>query len=967
MLSSKYNAHELEQRVQGQWYSASNSIFHWSGAKKERDENFVIDTPPPTVSGALHIGHVFSYTQTDFIARFWRMMGKDVFYPIGFDDNGLPSERLVEKVNKVRAFEMKRSEFQDLCRKTIVKYEAEFEELFKQCGISFDWRYKYQTVSAESITLSQMSFLDLHNKGDILREKAPTFWDWVDQTAIAQAEIEDKTRESVMNYIHFEVVDSAKSAAESAVIPDASAAHGEAFGSAHGATETSTTSGTEKIEIATTRPELLPACSAVFYHPHDSRYKGLAGKFAVAPLFGGTVPILPDEDVEMEKGSGLVMCCTYGDFQDVVWQKRHNLKVHECVGFNGRMKNAGALDNMKIKAARACAIELLQQGGFLQKQVAITQTVKCAERSGEVLEILNTSQWYIKLLPHKKELHKQINKCKWYPDFMKQRAEIWNENLNQNWCISRQRYFGVPIPVWYSKRKGEEGKIILPELADLPVDPIHDLPKGYSADEVMGEQDVLGTWATSSITPSLSSGIINNKYYVKGYRALDESMQATDNANNAVNGNANASGAQEAGSANTAESIDVSARMEQLTPCDLRPQSHEIIRTWAYCTIAKSWLHNNTIPWRELAISGWCLARDNSKMSKSKGNVMDPKKLLNEYGADAVRYWASTSKLGVDIAFSEDTLKVGRKLTKKLWNASKFVASQLESAGFGITTSSINIEELVGTKGTAEGEELDGHAKIFESFDLWIIAKLRHVIKEATSLLNGHDFSAARSKIEDFFWNDFCDNYLEIVKKRSYGNGSSAHESGAGTSDDAVTTDANTSAGDGSLSDGTSGSSAVGAPEVSAARKSALYTMQYCLSALLRLFMPYIPHITTEIYSSMFNDVDAHRTFPAWPQERECYTNEAVITKGELAVSVVEAVRREKTTQRAAMNAPVSNLHYYLNGKVLEESFERDIKDVTNSTNISAQATPFEGNGTQIAQIELAHNSSNSNGNTAEG
>ena len=435
MLEKNYQFADAEGRIQGSWYSKSCHIYDWVEGK-DRDENFVIDTPPPTVSGKLHIGHAFSYTQCDFIARFWRMYGKNVFYPIGFDDNGLPTERLIEKVHKVRAKDMSRAEFQDLCRKSIVGYEEEFEQLFKSLGVSFDWNFKYQTVSQRSISLSQMSFLDLYNKGYAIKKLSATFWDWVDQTAIAQAEIEDKTRDSVMNYIHFKI--------------DGKNDH---------------------IEIATTRPELLAACGAVFYHPEDERYTYLDGESAVVPVYEHVVPLLPDVDVDMEKGSGLVMCCTYGDMQDVVWQERHDLPIVSCITKVGRMQNAGILDDMKVKAARAKMIEELRNSGILKDEKPISQTVKCAERSGEVIEILPTEQWYVDLLSKKKEIAKKINECNWHPHFMSKRAEIWNDNLNQNWCISRQRYFGVPIPVWYSKREGEEGKVLLPDLDQLPIDP----------------------------------------------------------------------------------------------------------------------------------------------------------------------------------------------------------------------------------------------------------------------------------------------------------------------------------------------------------------------------------------------------------------------------------------------------------------------------------------------------------------
>ncbi|MEK6734196.1 MAG: class I tRNA ligase family protein, partial [Pseudomonadota bacterium] len=422
MLTQKYNHKDIEHKWQKIWQESE--VYNWDKSFP-RDQTFVIDTPPPTVSGMLHMGHVFSYTQADFIARFQRMRGLTVFYPIGFDDNGLPTERLVEKVKKVRANSMPREEFIGLCKDVVKEAEDEFERLFKSIALSIDWNQKYQTISDRCTKLSQLSFLDLVDKDRAYRKLQPTLWDPVDATALAQAEVIDVEMESFMNEIVF------------------------------------TTDDEEKFVISTTRPELLPACVAVFCHPEDSRYKHLIGKKAITPLFKDEVPILADEKVDIEKGTGILMCCTFGDTTDVEWWQTYNLPLKIIINKYGKLDNVAfeELKGLRLKDARIKILELL--GDKLVNQHKITHTVKCGERSGAPLEILVTSQWFIKLLDIKNELLEQVNKCNWNPSYMKIRLDHWIENLKWDWCISRQRFFGVPFPAWYSKRAGEEGKIIL--------------------------------------------------------------------------------------------------------------------------------------------------------------------------------------------------------------------------------------------------------------------------------------------------------------------------------------------------------------------------------------------------------------------------------------------------------------------------------------------------------------------------
>lgn len=800
MMNDKYDFHISEKKLQDKWENIG--VYNYD-ENVDRVNTFSIDTPPPTVSGSLHIGHVYSFTQTDFIARYQRMSGKNVFYPMGFDDNGLPTERLVEKTQNIRAKDMSREKFRALCMEVVKSFELEFKALFKSLALSVDWRQEYQTISSKSRTLSQMSFIDLYNKGYIKRDLYPTYWDVADHTAIAQTEIEDKEKEGLMNEIIFHLK-----------------------------------SG-EEIIIATTRPEMIPACVAIFYHPDDPRYNKLKDNIAITPLMNKEVRLLPDEDVDMEKGTGLVMCCTFGDIQDVQWWKKHKLETISCINLNGIMENAGEISGLKVKEGRVKILEILKDKGLIKSQTEIKQIVKCAERSGCILELIITNQWYIKVMEYKEALIKKACECKWYPEYMRIRLENWINGLNQEWCISRQRYFGVPFPVWYSKRKGEEGKVLLPDLSQLPVDPLIDLPKGYTRDEVEGEKDIMDTWATSALTPQLSSGGIASGYM------LDED------------------------------------RHKKLFPFDLRPQAHEIIRVWAFGSIVKSMMHENTIPWKNLMISGWCLAADRGKMSKSKGNGVVPGDLIATYGADIVRYWASSAGLGTDIVYSEEVLKIGKKLANKLWNASRFCATHIEK---------IKKSDIILTNAATSVK----NGEIFCVIDLWILSELRNLVQDVTSAFEVFDYRSARSYVEDFFWKNFCDNYLELVKKRVY-------DSSADKTREA---------------------------------HSAMFTMYYCLQTILKLLAPFIPHITDEIYNQIYDDTASIHAKGNWPKDDDQYYSEAAIKNGRDAVKFIELIRKFKSERSIALNAEVQSIvlmsKYGVDNGILD-----DIKNTSNSLQIS--------------------------------
>jgi len=574
-------------------------------------------------------------------------------------------------------------------------------------------------------------------------------------------------------------------------------------------------------------------------HPDDlHKYEGC---YALTTLFNKKVPIVADEKVAKDKGTGLVMCCTFGDETDIEWWNKHNLDTKIILNKYGKL-DADLLDiadeykqqlaGLKVSKAREVVIELLQANNLLNEQKPITHAVKCAERSGAELEFIPTHQWFVKILDQKQELHNKVNECNWYPDYMRIRAEQWIDGLKWDWCISRQRYFGVPFPIWYSKRKGEEGKILVADAEQMPVNPLVDLPKGYTADEVEPELDVMDTWATSSVSPQLSSKGINNEL------AID------------------------------------AQRHKELFPADLRPQAHEIIRTWAFYTIAKAHLHEDTIPWHNLMISGWCLAEDKTKMSKSKGNVVTPVGLIQEKSADIVRYWASTSRLGADTAYSEDVMKIGKKLINKLWNSSKFAAQFLG--------------EL------PEGAE----PKITESFDKWVLGKLKQTIQQATEQFEKFEYCEARIAVEDFFWNDFCDNYLEIIKSRAYGNDVTEEQ-----------------------------------------KLSAIYTLQICLDNILRLFTPFTPHICDELHDIIFESSNSINSIGTWPKTDVLQYDDTINNNGDICIKILDEVRKTKAAAEVSIKHPVDNI--IVNCDVDLSEYLDDLKTVTTANNIILKQGEF--------------------------
>jgi valyl-tRNA synthetase len=654
-LPKHYDIKESESRWQGSWEKEGVNRFD----PKSSEEIYSCDTPPPTVSGKMHIGHALAYSQADYVMRFHRMLGKNIFYPFGLDDNGLATERFVEEKTGVKGHMMDRQEFIKLCLKETKEAEEELLHHWASLGISPDWSIDYRTIDRDVQRKSQLSFVDLYKKGREYRKEAPTMWCPECQTAIAQVELEDQELSSFFNDVVFKV-------------------------------------NGEDLIIATTRPELLPACVAVFYHPDDKRYKKYKGKKATVPLFNYEVPILEDEKADPEKGTGIVMCCTFGDITDMEWYMEHDLPERVAITKDGKMNQlADKYEGQSIETARKMIIEDLKDQRLLLSQTPLKHEVNVHERCGTPVEFLTTKQWFIKYLDLKDYFLKEGAKLNWHPKHMKTRFDNWVKGLKWDWCISRQRFFGIPFPVWYCKKCRE---IIVANEEDLPVDPLTDRPKEpckCGSTDFEPENDVLDTWATSSLTPQIATKWREDNAFFK-----------------------------------------------KMNPMSLRSNGHDIITFWLFNTVVKSLLHEEQLPWKDVMINGFVLDPKGKKMSKSKGNVVEPLEMLEKYGADALRFWAASTKLGEDIPFKEGELVSGRRMCTKLWNASKFAIMNLE--GF------------------------DGKKPELELMDKWVLSKLQGVVQKATEAFNKYDYSVTKQETEKFFWQVFTDNYIEICKDRLY-------------------------------------------------------------------------------------------------------------------------------------------------------------------------------------------------------
>jgi len=656
VLSKQYNPKEAEKKWKEYWEKQGVYKFN----PKSKQNFYSLDTPPPTVSGKMHIGHAFQYSQMDFIARFRRMRGDNVVYPFGTDDNGLPTEKMVERMNNVRSKSMTRTEFIKLCSDTLKKVTPDFVQDWKDIGVSADYNLYYSTIDKETQKLSQESFIKLFKRNEAYKKEFPSLWCPECQTAIAQAELEDKEEISLFSTLKF-------------------------------------TCNKKELLIATTRPELLGACVAVFINPHDKRYEKLVGKKAKVPLFNFEVPIIADESAQIDKGTGVLMVCSYGDKYDADAIKRHNLPSRIVLSKDGTI-NFGDYKGLKARVARKEILQELKNKGLVTEQKSISHVVNVHDKCGTEVEFLTTEQWFIKILDKKDKLLEQGRKVKWHPEFMLKRYENWVNGLEWDWNISRDRYFGIPIPVWECKKCK---KIIIADEKELPVDPVSVKKKCSCGSLAEPETKVFDTWQTSSITPQILVHLTKNKLKL---------------------------------------------------PCSLRCNAHDIIRTWDFYTIVKSFMHEDKIPWENMMITGF-ITLGGEKMSKSKGNVIDPRVVLENYGADALRYWASSYKLGEDLDYQEKDLVTGKKFITKLWNASKFVFMNL-------------------------GDYNPEIPKRLEKLDLLFLAKLNELIKSSLNSFLSYESFKVKNDVDGFFWRMFCDNYLEIVKNRIY-NGTEEERSSA--------------------------------------------------------------------------------------------------------------------------------------------------------------------------------------------
>lgn len=806
-MDKQYIAPTCDPRIQKKWKEEKTYSLETNSSKPF----FTIDTPPPTVSGSLHIGHIFSYTQADIIARYKRMSGYNVFYPFGFDDNGLATERFVERKHNVTGYSMKRTDFINLCLTQSRESAQEFQSLWERMGISADWNNTYSTISLSTQKIAQQSFIDLYKKGYVYKKQEPALYCTSCFTSVAQAELDDITLPSTFNDIIF---------------------------TAHNGTP---------LSIATTRPELLPSCVALFFHPNDARYSHLKNTTATVPVFGFQVPVLEDDLVDPEKGTGLVMCCTFGDKTDIVWFKKHNLPYKQSIGFDGKwLPTTGPLAGLRVTQARETVIKLLQEEQSLVNSKAITHPVNVHERCKKPIEYVVLNQWFLNILDYKEKFLEAARDIDWYPSFMHARYKDWVENLQWDWCLSRQRFYGIPFPIWHCLDCKE---IICADNEQLPLDPQEQSYNGScpscNSTNLKGDTDVMDTWNTSSLTPYICSQIINP----------------------------------------VENPFEVDA---PLLPFSMRPQAHDIIRTWAFYTIIKTWFHHSSLPWKNIVISGHVLSNDRNKISKSQGNnPLEPENLLKQYPADAIRYWTATATLGYDTAFSDNQLKIGLKLQTKLWNAFRFIKEHIQDISYQKVAPEFTLNQSIYTK-------------------------LSYTIKQYDTAFENNEFGQALNAVESFFWHDWCDNYLELVKDQLF----NTH---------------------------------LYTPAMVAETKATLYHVGL---SLLQLYAPYMAHCTEAIYEIIYKDKLKNQSIHTtnFKEIQFEYENVDAVQEIEMLLTIIGAARKLKTEKELSLKTPLHKLTITSNSNIghFVSRYEQLLKGITHALTIEHDVT--ESGSTLIEQ-----------------
>lgn len=773
--------HRKETEWQAKWQE--NDIYKFTG--EGISPQYIIDTPPPYPTGSIHMGHVLNWLYMDIIARYKRMNGFDVLFPQGWDCHGLPTEVKVEETHNIKKSDVPREEFREMCIELTRGNIRMMKKQMQSLGFSQDWSREFVTMTPEYKRKTQLSFLKMYHQGLIYQAVHPVNWCPRCETAIAFAEVEYNENETYLNYLEFPEVD-----------------------------------GELKVLIATTRPELLSACVAVTVHPDDERYNNLAGKYLEVPLYGRKVKVITDEDVDPEFGTGAVMICSFGDKTDVSWINRYDLDVIEAIDEKGLMKDvAGKYSGCTISECKENIIADLKSSGELEKQEKVDQNVGLCWRCKTPIEILVKKQWFVAVKDLTDTIVDTANGMDWIPEHMKTRLLNWTGSMDWDWCISRQRIFATPTPVWYCKECGE---VKLPDESDLPIDPTQDLPHSKcdcGSSEFIGETDVLDTWMDSSITPMVIAGWPSEDY-------------------------------------------------SKLFPSSLRQQGHDIIRTWAFYTILRCKALTNQEPFREVVVNGMVFGDDGHKMSKSRGNVIAPEEVIEQYGADALRLWAANSVPGSDVPFAWKDVKHSYKFLRKFWNAFRFISMHL---------SAIEIEE-------------DEIFQYLKPMDLWILSRLNHLVGEVTDSLEIYNFARAKSSIQNFIWNDFCDEYIEAVKYRLYADLSSESQSQS--------------------------------------QIAAKYTLKTVIYTSLKLLSPLTPHFSEEIYQYLDDkNISIHKT--DWPVVAEDLLDDLAESRGELGVKIIGDIRRFKSAKGMPLNTQIKStiiyteddqLYYHLN------ELENDIK-----------------------------------------